>query len=139
MITLIKTGTYKLIETKANIKILYLDNHPYAWVTADKIGQILVWSRVPHRTNRDLAMGKYQLYEVEDEPYLTDLQHLELEYGENAWQGYLLPTGLPTKKDTRTRFIPATEIITGNPRFTSEMGFKRWDELSKKPTLKHAK
>lgn len=139
MITLIKTGPYKLIETKANIKILYLDNQPYAWVTAEKIGQILVWSRVPHRTNRDLAMGIYQLYEVEDEPYLTDLQHLELEFGEHAWQSYLLPTGLPTSKDARTRFIPTTEIITGNPRFTSEMGFKRWGESFKKRTLKHAK
>lgn len=139
MITLIKTGSYKLIETKANIKILYLDNQAYAWVYAKSIGQLLVMSRVPHRTDRDLAMGNYQIYSVDDEPYLTDLQHLELEYGRNAWQGYLLPTGLPTEKDTRTRLIPTTQIITGNPRFTTEMGFERWNKKSKKEILKLAK
>lgn len=139
MITLIKTGSYKLIETAANIKILYLDNQPHAWVTAESIGQILVWSQVPHKTNRALAMGAYQLYDVDDEPYLTDLQHLELEFGKNAWQGYLLPTGLPDKNDTRTRFIPTTEIITGNSRFTSEMGFERWGKAPKKKALKQPK
>lgn len=48
MITVIQSGSYRLIETKANIKILYPDKQPYAWVYAKSIGQRIVWSRVPH-------------------------------------------------------------------------------------------
>lgn len=139
MITSIKSGSYKLIETRSNIKILYLDSQPYAWIAAQTIGRLLIWSHVPHSSDCDLAMGAYRLYDVENEPYLTDMQHLELEFGKNAWQGYLLPTGMPNEKDLRTRFIPTTEIITGNPRFSSEMGFKRWGKFFKVKTLKSAK
>ena len=126
MITLMKSGTYKLIETKSNVKILYLDSDSFAWVAPRSIGQVLVWSHVPHRSDKSLAMGNYSLYKVEDEPYLTDLQHLELEFGKNAWQGYLLTTGLPDDTKKRARIIPTPQIITGNPRFESSMGFHRW-------------
>jgi len=126
MITAIKSGVYKLIETKSNVKILYLDEDTYAWVAPRNIGQVLVISHVPHRTDKSLATGNYCLYIVDDEPYLTDLQHLELEYGMNAWQGYLLPTGLPDIHKKRSRIIPTTQLITGNPRFTASMGLHRW-------------
>lgn len=126
MITLVRSGTYKLIETKANIKILQIDRQTYAWVEPRGIGQILVSSHTPHKADHALAMGTYNLYDVEDEPHLTDLQHLELEYGDNAWQGYLLLTGLPDDEKRRSRIVPTLEVITGNPRFSSEMGFHRW-------------
>ncbi len=129
MITLLKSGSYKLIETKANIKILYLDHDTYAWVEPKSIGQILVTSHTPHTADHALAMGDYAIYQVDGEPYLTDMAHLELEFGQQAWQGYLLPTGLPAKNKKRARIIPTTQIITGNPRFTSRMGFKRWSAL----------
>lgn len=123
MITVMKSGTYKLIETKSCVKILSIDDDTFAWVAPRNIGQVLVVSHVPHRTDKSLAMGGYILYKIDDEPYLTDLQHLELEFGRNAWQGYLLPTGFSNVHKKRSRIIPTMQIITGNPRFSTSMDF----------------
>ena len=115
MISLIQMGDYKLIDTKTQTNILYLDGECYAWVEAEGIGEILVESHREHKTDALLSEGEYCLYAVENEPHLTDLIHLELEAGFNKWQGYLLPTGLPNNKKTRARIIPTSEHITGNP------------------------
>lgn len=112
MIKLLKEGAYKLIETKGQTKILSLDNKTYAWVNVAEIGEILVASHKKHQTDNILAIGKYRMYQVQDEPMLTDLVHLELLVGDGHWQGYLLTTGLPTTKDIRRRIIPTSEVIT---------------------------
>lgn len=113
MIKVIKQGEYKAIETKAHVKILTLDDKDtFAWINAAEIGEILVSSHKKHKTDHILAIGRYRLYDVKDEPELTDLQHLELYVGEGIWQGYLLTTGLPTKQKKRNRIIPTKEIIT---------------------------
>lgn len=113
MIKVIQEGTYQLLETKGQTKILVLDREKvFAWVNAQDIGEILVTSHKDHSTDCILAKGKYRLYEVKDEPRFTDLQHLELYVGDNTWQGYLLTTGLPTQEKKRNRIIPTTEIIT---------------------------
>lgn len=117
MITQRRQGSYKLIETKHNTKILYLDNEVYAWIEPSHIGEVLIASHKIHRSDCVLSMGHFHLYEVEDEPYLSDQQHLELEVGQNKWQGYLLPTGLPDDHKKRSRIIPTIEIITGNRRY----------------------
>lgn len=113
MITLIREGEYVLVETKLQIKILTLDNtKQFAWVNIMDIGEILVTSHKVHKVDHILAMGKYRLYKVKDEPDLTDLKHLELSVGKGVWQGYLLPTGLPTVTKKKKRIIPTKEIIT---------------------------
>lgn len=113
MIKLVQSGHYTLIETKGQTKILTLDSRQtFAWVHVDEIGEILITSHKSHKIDHLLASGKYRLYEVEDEPKLTDLLHLELLVGEGVWQGYLLTTGLPTDKKRRNRIIPTQEIIT---------------------------
>lgn len=113
MIKLIQQGNYSLIETKGQIKILALDEKTvFAWVNLAEIGEILVTSHNPHKTQHLLALGKYRLYLVDDEPKLTDLMHLELFVGHGQWQGYLLPKGLPTSEDKRHRIIPTEEVIT---------------------------
>ncbi|CAN5130280.1 hypothetical protein BH09PAT1_BH09PAT1_4480 [soil metagenome] len=113
MIKRIKEGTYSLIETKMQTKILTLDNkNIFAWVNAVDIGELLVTSHKSHKTDNILALGNYRQYEVKDEPELTDLQHLELFVGDGKWQGYLLLTGLPTEEKKRNRIIPTDEIIT---------------------------
>ncbi len=113
MIKVIQEGSYQLIETKRQTKILILDRKKsFAWVNAADIGEILVTTHNTHKTDCILAVGKYRLYEVKDEPKLTDLNHLELLAGESVWQGYLLPTGLPSDKKKRNRIIPTHEIIT---------------------------
>lgn len=112
MITTIKTGHYQLIETKGQVKILTLDHSVFAWIDVAKIGELLVTSHRKHKTDNILAIGKYRLYDVKDEPKLTDLLHLELFVGGGKWQGYLLTTGLPTVNEQRKRIIPTHEIIT---------------------------
>lgn len=113
MIQVIKTGSYTLIETKEQTKILILDSKDtFAWVNIVEIGEILVASHRTHKADAILAVGKYRLYDVEDEPKLSDQLHLELSVGEGIWQGYLLPTGFPKGKKIRKRIIPTREVIT---------------------------
>jgi len=113
MIKLLQEGSYELIETVKQTKILILDfQRTLAWINAKEIGEILVVSHKPHKTDAVLARGHYRLYEVKNEPRLTDLLHLELLVGDGKWQGYLLPTGLPTEEKKRNRIILSKEIIT---------------------------
>lgn len=119
MITLLRNGYYKLAETKRQIKILYLDDKVYAWVETSPIGEILVASYRSHKTDCILATGRFRLYDVADEPALSDQLHLELETGRDTWQGYLLLSGLPGAHKKRGRIIPTSEIITGNPAYHS--------------------
>lgn len=112
MITVLRKGAYKLIETKGHVKILALDDKLYAWVVAENIGEILVTTHYPHITDHILATGIYRHYDVTDEPKLSDQQHLELNVGERLWQGYLLPTGLPSGAKIRSRIIPTKEVIS---------------------------
>ena len=112
MVKLLDEGDYKLLETKGEIKILSLGGSTFAWVDLEGIGEILVTSQKPHDTDTTLALGKYKLYDVEDEPKLSDQQHLELDVGKGSWQSYLLPTGLPHGRKVRSRIIPTKETIT---------------------------
>lgn len=113
MIKLIKKGTYQMVETKpGQTKILTLDNKAiYAWPNTT-VGEILVTSSKGHKIDCVLSVGEYRLYQVKDEPNLVDLTHLELQVGPKLWQGYLLPTGLPTKSNIRNRVIPTQETIS---------------------------
>lgn len=116
MIKLIEEGQYKLIETRGQTKILILAERLFAWVNAKDIGEILVTSHKTHKVDHILSIGNYRLYEVKDEKDLTDVIHLELFIGDGRWQGYLLPTGLPTDTKKRNRIIPTHEIITKSTR-----------------------
>ena len=112
MIKLIREWKYSLVETKNDTKILKLDGKSFVWIFTRYIGEILVTTHRGHKTDQKLAKGDYKLYEVTDEPKLTDTLHLELYIGEDDWQGYLLITGFPQSKKTRSRIIPTNEIIT---------------------------
>lgn len=113
MVKLIQQGTYSLIETNGMVKVLNLDDdRMFVWINAEKIGEILITSHSPHRAHQLLARGRYRLYDVKNEPKLTDIKHFELLVGDGKWQGYLLPTGLPTDDDKKNRIIPTQEIIT---------------------------
>lgn len=112
MIKVIKEGKYELIETKGHTKVLTLDKKDqYAWINAAGIGEILVSSHKKLSTDHILAKSRYRLYDVKDEPDLTDLLHLELYVGDGFWQGYFLPNGFPDDKNKR-RIIPTKEVIT---------------------------
>lgn len=79
MISIRKSGTYKLIETKRHTKILYLGPVAYAWIEPTRIGVILVTTHNVHNTDCVLSTGHFRLYDVDQEPQLSDNQHLELE------------------------------------------------------------
>ncbi len=112
MLKLLSRGTYNIIETPHLTKILELSDLGYfAWINAGEIGEILVLSD-KYPSLYILSSGAYRLYEVKNEPTLTDTIHLELFIGRGSWQGYLLPTNLPTKTHLRSRIIPTKEIIT---------------------------
>jgi hypothetical protein len=114
MIKLLEDGNYTLIETQRHIKILNLGKEKvFAWINAAGIGEILVASHNPHKTDHILAVGRYRMYQVKDEAKLTDLIHLELLVGDGIWQGYLLTKGLPDVDNRkRVRIIPTREVIT---------------------------
>jgi hypothetical protein len=121
VITIIKIGRYKLVETKENTKLLYLDDQSYAWIMPKEIGEILVATHREHRFDTTLGTGQYYLYDVDDESTLTDLQHLELQVGAQVWQGYLLPTGIPTGTKKRSRIISTNQQITCNPLYRDNL------------------
>lgn len=113
MIKITQQGIYTLLETKGHTRMLLFDEKKsYAWIHAGGIGEILVASHRSHQLDHILATGKYRMYEVKYEPDLTDVVHLELLVGVGVWQGYLLPTGLPTEEKKHNRIIPTKEIIT---------------------------
>lgn len=115
MITRLRTGFYKLIETKNNIKILSLDNEIFAWIETIGFGEMLIITRREHKTDCKLSEGRFYLYDVKDVEGITDLMHLELEAGPNCWQGYLLPNGIPAGTKKKLKAIPTHELITTNP------------------------
>jgi len=112
MVELLDEGEYQLLETKGEIKILILAEAAYAWVDLEGSGEILVTAHRLGETEAALSLGRFKLYQVENEPQLSDQQHLELSVGEGAWQGYLLPTGLPRGMKIRGRIVPTKEIIS---------------------------
>jgi len=116
-----KIGLYKLVETKENTKLLYLDDRAYAWIMPKTTGEILVVMRQEHKFDTVLSTGHYCLYDVKDEPKLTDLEHLELQVGDHEWQGYLLPTGMPVESKIRSMIISTNQTITTNPAYRGSL------------------
>jgi hypothetical protein len=120
MIKLIKHGKYRLVVAKDGNRILYLGPQGYLWKQAKGIGELLLFSKHHHRMDYVMAYGIYRLYEVQEEPRLVDLQHLELKAGKYKWQGYLLLTGLPRANKIRSRIIATGEVITKSRNIRKE-------------------
>lgn len=112
MIALLQKGDYRLIETKAQVKILYLDDQVFGWVHVKAVGEILVATHTPHHADYLLATGRFRLYQAEDDPKYASGQHLELHVGASHWQGYLIPAGLPTATKVRSLMVPIGEVIS---------------------------
>jgi hypothetical protein len=112
MITSLQKGTYKLFETKEQVKILTLDGNMYAWNIAKNIGELFVTSSDLIKTDKLLATGRYRLHQIQDDPELSELQHLKLNVGERLWQGYILLTGLPSEENESGRIIPTRTMVS---------------------------
>lgn len=110
MIKILKRGSYQLYEIDNFTKMFCLDNlRTYKWMNTTTEFFENQNNIQPITT---LAIGRYFLYDVNEEEALTNLQHLELYLGKRTWQGYLLPGGLPTKKEKKKKIVPTEEIIT---------------------------
>jgi hypothetical protein len=116
MITRVDGGAFELTETRHGTKILALNDEPYVWIVAPGIGSLLIYTDQPQEASEILSKGHFRLFTVRDEPELSDLLHLELEFSKNEWQGYLLPTGLPDEMDTRKRLIATHQTISSDQR-----------------------
>jgi hypothetical protein len=112
MIKLIEKGPYRLIWAKDKQRILYLGDQGYLWSYVKGIGELLTFSKHPHKLSHTFTEGQYRIYAVKDEPKYVDLRHLELSIKPGAWQGYLLLTGLPTKNKIRSKIVPTDEVIS---------------------------
>ncbi|MBP6913404.1 MAG: hypothetical protein KBC00_02215 [Candidatus Levybacteria bacterium] len=84
----------------------------FALILAEDIGEMIAQVTNNQDINCVLSRGNYRIYEVEKEPNLTDLTHLELFIGEGHWQGYLLPNSMPENERKKARIIPTEEVIT---------------------------
>ena len=114
MIQLTSQGHYRLMGMRGGGRLLTLGNQGYHWNYARGIGEILTFCKHPHKELYTLSQGGYKIYAVRDEPHLIDLQHLELGLGNGRWQGYLLLTGLPTRRKIRSRIVPTAEVISNH-------------------------
>jgi len=108
----LREGFYRLVESRDNNKILFLDKDTFAWINARNIGEILVKSYKTPKIKIHINEGRFRLFLVKDEPMLHDIEHLELEYSKDNRQGYFLLTGLPGDDKKRARIIPTDEIIS---------------------------
>jgi len=111
MIKIVKRGDYQLMDILGGTKVFVLDSAK-AFIWEDTSVEFFEYNPKNQTEKITLSKGKYFLYDVHDERKFTDSQHLELFLGKHTWQGYLLPEGIPTRKQKRKQIIPVEEIIT---------------------------
>lgn len=119
MIRIVQEGKYKLIETNEKKKILTLRERTFSWAKNGEKDELIPTSYIPAEKDYILAIGKYRLYDVKDEFDLADVPHLELLVGEGKWQGYIVPSGIPSGKRKQSVIMPTGEIITKTKSYDS--------------------
>lgn len=113
MIQLVESSSYKLVETKNNLKALILDTIPgYLWTNVGCDGSLDYTKLDTSQICCILSANNYRLYEVANEPNLKNGLHLELYVGKRKWQAYLLTKGFPTPKNKKRPISKIDEVIT---------------------------
>jgi hypothetical protein len=111
MITVIKRGKYQLCEIGNKKTLLCLGSvKRFLWETS--FLKFFDSSNSTIENKKVKSQGKFFLYDVQNEPKFTSSQHLEMLVEKNAWQGYLLPQGLPNKNTISKNIFPVQELIT---------------------------
>jgi len=113
MIKLVESSSYKLVETKDNLKALILDTVPvYSWKNFGCNGTLEYIKFDSSKICCILSANNYRLYDVINEQNLKKGLHLELYVGNRKWQAYLLTKGLPTSKYKIRPITKIDEVIT---------------------------
>jgi len=113
MIKILDQGCYQLYKATNESKLLTIDKKKnYIWNKQADKEDITLCAYKNSKKDELLTVGKYRLYAVKNENDLSDGEHLELFVGDGKWQGYLLPTSLPSDKKLTSPIYPTEEIIT---------------------------
>lgn len=109
-----RKGNYETFKTTKGHKILVLDDKDYyAWVDTAQ-GHILIQSDADHQREKILNQGDYVFAIPHDEPTMReDMGHLELKEAEK-YHTYILPNGLPDRKDEQKKIVSTDEYISEN-------------------------
>lgn len=117
MIRLIQWGEYRLAIIAEGNTIIAIDNHVYS-LFPDHATLEFYDNQLPSLVVSALTLhrGNYRVFDVYDEPQLTETIHLELEDEDGYVKSYLLPRGLPHQNMRRARQIPTVQQITNSSR-----------------------
>jgi hypothetical protein len=103
-------GEYELFETTHHHRILSLNGEKWFALVKGKYGDILVHSDSDHRKDHTIQKGEFFLADFEDDPKFVDQPHLFLEKGDR-FQEWVLPEGLATERNKRTKLVIDDETI----------------------------
>lgn len=118
MIRLIRWGEYRLAIIAEGSTIIAIDDDVYSVFPEQATLEIYdkLASYIPAASALTLHQGNYRVFDVYDEPQLTETIHLELEDEDGYVKSYLLPRGWPNESLRRVRQIPTAQQITNSSR-----------------------
>ncbi len=98
-------GSYEIIQTSPDMKLLYLDATAYLWRSFRQTGTLTRVNESDRGRGDRLDAGIYSLFE---DAVRSETLHLILNSNHAAPVSYLLPHGLPLNRGTRTQILEET-------------------------------
>jgi hypothetical protein len=108
-----RKGRYELFLTTNDNTILTLDETLWFAIAEGQQGDIIVKSNSDHSKKETLQTGKYFLVDFNDDPVFRDMPHLLLENESDRYDEWILPKGLPSRRDKQVKLIRSSHTITG--------------------------
>lgn len=109
-----RKGQYELFETTKSHQILVLDGTDYYAFIEGEYGPIIVKSDSDHQKDNTISQGEYVLFIAKDDPNWRDnVEHLELQQGEDTYKTYILPNGFPTERNHQKKLVESDETVSG--------------------------
>lgn len=109
--TLRKQGQYELFETTKSHQILTLNQQDWYAIVEGNQGEIIVLSDSDHEKKETIQTGQFYLADFQNDPEFNDVPHLFLE-GQDHYQEFILPNGLPTTKDYQKKLVRSKENLS---------------------------
>jgi hypothetical protein len=109
-----REGQYELFLTTNDNTILTLDESLWFAIAEGQQGDIIVKSNSDHSKKETLQKGRYYLVDFNDDPVFRDMPHLFLENESDHFDEWILPKGLPSRRDKQVKLVKASHTITGS-------------------------